>query len=146
MRNKIKKMVANDFLQSSDSIFLHVNTAQKGGLRLPAHLSEKTEVVLQVGWYMPIPIPDLIIDDTGVSGTLSFRGVKFFCTVPWSCVFAIVGENITMQQIFPESMPEHMKNGVAAKKADERPERVVPESTKIPKPKRELPPYLRVVK
>lgn len=42
---------------------------------------------------MPVPIPDLRIDEEGVFGTLSFKGVPFTCFVPWAGVFALVGED-----------------------------------------------------
>ena len=42
---------------------------------------------------MPVPIPDLRIDQEGVFGTLSFKGVPFACFVPWAAVFALVGED-----------------------------------------------------
>jgi len=50
-------------------------------------------VVLQVGLDMPVPIPDLRVDEEGVFGTLSFKGVPFTCFVPWRAVFALVGED-----------------------------------------------------
>ena len=42
---------------------------------------------------MPVPIPDLRVDEEGVFGTLSFKGVPFTCFVPWRSVFALVGED-----------------------------------------------------
>lgn len=50
-------------------------------------------MVLQVGLDMPVPIPDLRVDEEGVFGTLSFKGVPFTCFVPWRSVFALVGED-----------------------------------------------------
>lgn len=49
--------------------------------------------MLQVGLDMPVPIPDLRVDEEGVFGTLSFKGVPFTCFVPWRAVFALVGED-----------------------------------------------------
>jgi stringent starvation protein B len=60
---------------------------------VPARLRIQPQVVLQVGLDMPVPIPDLRIDDEGVYGTLSFKGVPFTCFVPWHAVFALVGDD-----------------------------------------------------
>jgi stringent starvation protein B len=53
----------------------------------------QAQVVLQIGTDMPVPIPDLRVDDEGVYGTLSFKGVPFTCFLPWASIFAIVGED-----------------------------------------------------
>ena len=58
---------------------------------VPPHLKDQSPLVLQIGLDMPLPIRDLVIDDYGVSGTLSFDRQSFHCTVPWDAVFIIVG-------------------------------------------------------
>src|SRR5688572_28057958 len=64
---------------------------RRHGVAVPASLQKQPQLVLQVGLDMPIPIPDLRVDDGGVYGTLSFQRTPFNCTVPWSAVFALVG-------------------------------------------------------
>jgi hypothetical protein len=61
-------------------------------------------LVLQVGFEMPIPIPDLRVDDEGVFGTLSFSRTPFACSVPWNAVFALVGDE-GRGMVWPDSMP-----------------------------------------
>lgn len=46
-----------------------------------------------MGRDLPIPVPDLYIDEERISGTLSFDGKPFFCDVPWPAVFAIVSSH-----------------------------------------------------
>jgi hypothetical protein len=49
--------------------------------------------VLQVGLNMAIPIPDLKVDEVGISCTLSFNRAPFWCRIPWSSIYALVGED-----------------------------------------------------
>jgi stringent starvation protein B len=86
-----KKDVARALLLRG-SVFIHLDPRQQGVL-VPARLRLQPQVVLQVGLDMPVPIPDLRIDEEGVYGTLSFKGVPFTCFVPWAAVFALVGDD-----------------------------------------------------
>jgi hypothetical protein len=53
---------------------------------------------------MAIPIPDLRLDDEGMSCTLSFNRSPFFCVVPWTSVFAIVGDD-ARGMVWPDDVP-----------------------------------------
>lgn len=86
-----KKDVARALLLRG-SVFVHLDP-RKAGVLVPTRLRLQAQVVLQVGLDMPVPIPDLRIDDEGVYGTLSFKGVPFTCFVPWGAVFALVGDD-----------------------------------------------------
>jgi stringent starvation protein B len=86
-----KKDVARALLLRG-SVFIHLDP-RRSGVLVPARLRSQAQVVLQVGLDMPVPIPDLRIDEEGVFGTLSFKGVPFACFVPWGSVFALVGED-----------------------------------------------------
>src|SRR5262245_16882588 len=74
------------------SAFLHLD-ARRPGVRLPEAFSEDPHVVLQYGWALKIPIPDLTITDWGVRATLSFQRTPFATAVPWSAIFAVHGED-----------------------------------------------------
>jgi stringent starvation protein B len=118
--------------------------------------------VLQVGLDMPVPIPDLRVDEEGVFGTLSFKGVPFGCTVPWSAVFALVGDD-GKGMIWSAEMPHEVAGELerdarpegeraslvyldSFRTADRRPSSMPPrkKSERPPAPSR--PAYLRVVK
>ena len=86
-----KKDVARALLLRG-SVFVHLDP-RRAGVLVPTRLRLQAQVVLQVGLDMPVPIPDLRVDDEGVYGTLSFKGVPFTCFVPWSSVFALVGDD-----------------------------------------------------
>ena len=60
---------------------------------------------------MPVPIPDLRVDEEGIFGTLSFKGIPFTCFVPWSATFALVGED-TKGMVWPKEMPEEIANAL----------------------------------
>ena len=55
------------------------------GVCVPEHL-KKAPLVLDYGYSMPIPIPDLELTDEGVSATLSFDRSRLATFVPWSAV------------------------------------------------------------
>lgn len=114
-----KRSVADQILTLDNSLFIHVKVNTPGVL-VPQSLQKKSYVVLQVGFDMPVPIPDLRVTEEGVSGTLSFRGVPFFCVVPWDAVSALINDkgrgqvydtsylNVIGQE---EEPPRKLKNG-----------------------------------
>ncbi len=81
-----------EHLLSEGSIFVHFVPAS-AGVVLPEHLRDESDVLLQFGFGLAIPIPDLALDENSISGTLSFSRRGVFCRVPWDSVFAIVGED-----------------------------------------------------
>ena len=124
-----KHSVAMQILQSG-TLFVHVK-AQIEGVIVPANLKKRDFVVLQVGYNMPIPIPDLEVTSEGLSGTLAFKGVPFWCDIPWASVVALVGDN-GRGQAYDTAYVSQMAAPVEP-----------PKKTKSGKV---IPPYLRVVK
>ena len=86
-----KKDVALALLEKG-SIFVHLDP-RRDKVVVPKAFWVQSELVLQFGTQMRVPVPDLDIDDDGISGTLSFARRPFWCRVPWAAVFAIVGED-----------------------------------------------------
>jgi hypothetical protein len=76
----------------SGSLFIHLDP-RRPGVRAPSWLASQSQLVLQVGRHMAIPIPDLVVDEQGIRATLSFRRVPFLCVVPWGSIYALVGED-----------------------------------------------------
>ena len=60
--------------------------------------------VVQIGLNMAIPIPDLHVDEDGLSCTLSFNRTPHYCVVPWSSVYALVGED-GRGMVWPNDVP-----------------------------------------
>jgi stringent starvation protein B len=79
-------------LMTKGTVLLHLDP-RKEGVVVPAWLIDQPQLVLQIGYYMPIPIPDLRIDELGVSATLSFNRSAYPCFIPWKAIFAVVGDD-----------------------------------------------------
>lgn len=97
-----KKEVALALLERS-SVHVHLDP-RLDGVVVPPWFKKKEQLVLQIGLNMPVPIPDLQLDDEGMSCTLSFNRSPFFCIVPWGSVFAIVGED-GRGMVWPDDVP-----------------------------------------
>jgi len=85
------------------TVFVHLGPRHEG-VSVPTWLRGHSQLVLQVGLDMPIPIADLRVDGVGVYGTLSFSRQPFTCIVPWDAVFAMSGDD-GKGMVWPESMP-----------------------------------------
>lgn len=86
-----KKEVALALLEGP-SMFVHLDPRRPGVL-IPPRFRDKPQLVLQIGLNMFVPIPDLKVDDEGITCTLSFDRAPFWCRMPWSAVYALVGED-----------------------------------------------------
>jgi stringent starvation protein B len=83
---------------------VHLDPRQ-ASVAVPAGFKKQPQLVLQVGLNMPVPIKDLQLDDEGMSCTLSFSRTPFFCVVPWSSVFAIIGCDDGRGMVWPDDVP-----------------------------------------
>src|SRR6185295_9928918 len=113
------------------------------GVRVPVQFAGQPELVLQIGLDMPIPIPDLRVDDQGVHGTLSFQRTPFACFVPWDAVFALADDH-GHGRVWLESVPAEiaaeieMSGGDAIRRKPEKaekkdsPRRARPRATPAP--------------
>lgn len=119
-----KKDVALALLEQS-TVYVHLDPRSEG-VRVPDWFKNQPQLVLQIGLNMPVPIQDLDVADDAVSCTLSFSRRPHFCWIPWTSVFALVGEN-GRGMVWPEDVPKE----VAAQAAQQQ--------------KKEAPPKLRAV-
>jgi stringent starvation protein B len=97
-----KKEVALALLERGH-VSIHLDP-RSAGVVVPAWFKRQPQLVLQVGYNMPVNIPDLRIDESGMSCTLSFNRSPFFCIVPWSSVYAMVGDD-GRGMVWPEDVP-----------------------------------------
>ena len=67
---------------------LHLD-ARRPGVVVPPQLHGEPHLVLQYGHDLPIPIPDLEVDEYGVRATLSFSRAAHRTVVPWSAVYVV---------------------------------------------------------
>jgi hypothetical protein len=86
-----KKEVALALLEGS-SMFVHLDP-RRPDVSVPKWFVGQPQLILQVGLNMAIPIPDLEVDDTGITCTLSFNRSPFLCRIPWTAIYALVGED-----------------------------------------------------
>lgn len=97
-----KKDVALALLESS-SVFIHLDPRSEQ-VRVPPWFKKQPQLVLNVGLNMPVPIPDLNLDEDAVSCTLSFSRSPYYCFVPWTAVYALVGED-GRGMVWPDDVP-----------------------------------------
>ncbi len=172
-------------LLESSSVFVHLDP-RKEGVVVPPWFRRQAQLVLQVGYQMAVPIPDLTVGDEALTGTLSFSRSPFQCSIPWSSVFALVSGETGRGMVWPPDVPPEVASQMQAPKppaaeapakpakkprarkaapAPEAAPQAAPQAAPAPaeaprsdpptprapsepaaKPKRELPPYLRVIK
>lgn len=87
----------------AEGCLLHLD-ARREGVVVPAHLKGEAHLVLQYGNDLPIPIPDLQIDENGVCATLSFARTPSPTVVPWTAVYVVTspdGRGVLFQEDVP---------------------------------------------
>ena len=97
-----KKDVALALLEQA-SVFVHLDP-RTDKVFVPPWFKRQPQLVLQIGLNMAIPIPDLEVDDAGLSCTLSFNRSPHKCQIPWTAVFALVGDN-GRGMVWPDDVP-----------------------------------------
>jgi stringent starvation protein B len=100
-----KKEVALALLERSN-VDVYLDPRAKGVV-VPPQFRKEPRLILKIGLNMPVPIPDLRLDDDSMSCTLSFNRSPFYCVVPWSSVFAMVGED-GRGMVWPDDVPQEL--------------------------------------
>jgi stringent starvation protein B len=110
-----KKEVALALLERA-SVYVHLDPRQSAVI-VPPWFKKQPQLVLQIGLNMPMPIPDLRLDEDGMSCTLSFNRSPFFCVVPWASVFAMVGED-GRGMVWPDDVPAEVARQAQVRAVD----------------------------
>lgn len=113
-----KKEVALALLERS-RVHVHLDP-RKDGVIVPANFRKQAQLVLEIGLNMPVPIPDLRVDDGAMTCTLSFSRQPFYCVVPWPAVFAMVGDD-GRGMVWPEDVPPEIQAQAARPPEPEAP-------------------------
>lgn len=110
-----KQAVALDLLERT-SVFVHLDP-RRPGVIVPQGFLKQPQLVLQIGLNMAIAIPDLDVGEEGISCTLSFNKRPHFCSLPWSSIYALIGEQ-GGGMVWPEDVPPEVvsQQRAAAKK------------------------------
>jgi stringent starvation protein B len=100
-----KKDVALALLEQA-TVLVHLDPRAEQ-VQVPAWFKRQPQLVLQIGLNMPKPIPDLNVDDDGISCTLSFSNAPHFCQLPWSSVYALIGAS-GRGMVWPDDVPKEV--------------------------------------
>lgn len=112
-----KKEVALALLERSN-VDVYLDPRAKGVV-VPPQFRKEPRLILKIGLNMPVPIPDLRLDDESMSCTLSFNRSPFYCVVPWPSVFAMVGED-GRGMVWPDDVPQELAVKVVDPGSDPR--------------------------
>ncbi len=127
-----KKDVVLALLQGP-SVFVHLDPRKKGVV-VPANFRKQPQLVLQIGLNMAVSIPDLRVDDEGVSCTLSFSRSPFWCVLPWSAIYALVSED-GPGMVWPDDVPPEVAAQMQAAVTKQTPKRPRPKLAAVgPRP------------
>ena len=100
-----KKEVCQALL-NGPSVYVHIDP-RRDGVAVPQWFKKQAQLVLQIGLNMAVPIPDLDVGDDGITCTLSFNRSPFWCSMPWTAVYALVGED-GRGMIWPDDVPAEL--------------------------------------
>jgi stringent starvation protein B len=127
-----KKEVALALLESS-SVFVHLDP-RRDGVVVPKGFTRQPQLVLQIGLNMAVPIRDLDVGDDGITCTLSFSRTPFWCSLPWTAIFALVSED-GRGGIWPEDVPSELATQVQRAADEAKAAPPPPPPAKKPRPK-----------
>lgn len=111
--------------------------ARRPGVVLPRRFLGEAHLRLDYGYGLVPPIPDLVIDDSGVQATLSFNRQPFATFIPWSAVYLIAdfdGNGAVWQEDIPSDL---MVDSEQSAPPEEKPD---------PPPPKPRPSHLKLVK
>jgi stringent starvation protein B len=114
------KRKAVEALLDRGPILIHVDSRHEG-VDVPARLRGSPRLILRFGYGLTPPIADLTVAEDTLSGTLTFGGVPYTCTVPWRAVYAVMVEGEQRGTVWPEDVPEDVL--LSAPEKDEVPEK-----------------------
>lgn len=113
-----KKDVALALLEQS-TVFVHLDP-RSDDVRVPVGFKRQPQLVLQIGYNMAPPIPDLEVRDDGISCTLSFNRSPHFCWIPWAAVFALY-DSKQRGMVWPDDVPREVTAQAAPSRAESKP-------------------------
>jgi stringent starvation protein B len=119
-QNHLPKREAMDSLLAQGDVLLQLDPRLEG-VSVPPKFLAQPLLVLRIGLEMPIPIPDLEIDDLGITATLSFDRTPHPVVVPWHAVFGMVteqGQGLLWTADVPVEILDQMRQASLEEAAD----------------------------
>jgi len=105
MANQIQIPGKRELLESlleQGMVMVRLNSNAEG-VNVPPQLRNDEQLGLNLSYRFQGP---LFIHDEGIEATLSFAGVPYACTLPFSAVYALVSHHSGAGYFFPEDAPE----------------------------------------
>lgn len=94
------------------NVLVHFD-ATRSDVAVPARLRNRESCIFEFGLHMPIPIPDLKVDQAGVAATLSFPGLApKRCFVPWAAVFCVSQVSTTRVKVWLNDAPGDVQRAI----------------------------------
>jgi hypothetical protein len=115
--------------------------ARHDGVELPDRFRGEAHLRLDYGYGFQPPIPDLTVDDKGITATLSFNRVPFRTFIPWSAVY-LIADFDGNGAVWQEDIPADLKLEPPETNTPLPPEPAPAE----PPPKKPRPSHLKLVK
>lgn len=75
-----------DYFLSSGRNVQILSSVLISGVILPAQFQQQEQILLEIGLNLNLPIPDLLTDEMGFSGTFSFDRQPHRVFIPWAAV------------------------------------------------------------
>jgi hypothetical protein len=91
-------------LVADEPVALFVNPAVNE-VMLPDHLKAEAYVVLDVGRGLATPIPDLVVGDSAVEGTLRFEDTSLKVRLPYAAIFGYVSHTTKKGGLYTSEIP-----------------------------------------
>lgn len=104
-----KRTVIDDLL-GRGPVLVHLD-ARRTDVAVPERFRSEAKLVLRFGHGLTPPIPDLTIDEHGMSATLTFGGAPFRCVLPWPAIYAAVADGEQRGMVWPDDIPEDLLMG-----------------------------------
>ena len=114
------KRAVIDELLAKGPVLIHCD-ARRSDVAVPDRFRAEAKLVLRFGHGLSPPIPDLTVDEHGVSATLTFGGTPFRCVLPWAAIYAAVADGEQRGMVWPDDIPEDLLMGAASEPAPPSP-------------------------
>jgi len=106
-RSAAKRRTFEYLLCEERSVFVYLDP-RPPDVVVPGEFKGQPVLNLQFGLNLPVHT-ELQVEDDGLVTTLSFHRRPFRCEVPWTAVFAIVGESDHRGRVFEQDVPAEVR-------------------------------------
>jgi len=82
--------------------------ARRDGVDVPRHLRDDAQLRLNLSYRFGLP---LVLDEEGVTATLTFAGSPYACRLPWESLYLFVPHASGRPMLFPGDVPSEISVG-----------------------------------